>query len=327
MRSLYFIWRLIAFAVAFIALTMASSARATDLPIIDAHSQADQNIGFDEIIKRMDEAGVSRTILKLRGRRQPEELAAFASIHPDRITPAVRTKGIMDRRRKEFLELFRKQMRMPQFGAMGEVLMWHAEKRKAKVVRGDGTIGPPPKVVYLPDHPRVQSVLAATIKRGWPFVAHIEFTNIPTEAERTEFMAKFEELLHQHPEHPFLLNNMGYLQANFVKRLIKEHPNIYFIPSWTNPVALKVDAGQPFVNMFEGTSLIPEWRELIVGHSDRFVFGLDIVMAGHWRKLYVPQVAVWRKALKELPNDVAHAVSHGNAERLWRLPPAQWPTR
>ncbi|UCG66224.1 MAG: amidohydrolase family protein [Deltaproteobacteria bacterium] len=315
--------RLTAWLAALFLLISANGLRADGLPIIDAHSQADEHIGFDEIIELMDRAGVSRTILTLRGRRQPEELAGFASRHPDRITPAVRTKGGMNRPKEEFKRFFRKQMRMLQFGAMAEVLMWHAEKRKASVVRGDGTMGPPPKVVFPPDHPRVQGVLAAAIKRGWPFVAHIEFTNIPTVVERNEFMDKFENLLRQHPDHPFLLNNMGYLDVNHVKRFIEEHPNIGFIPSWTNPVALKVDADQPFVNMFEGTSLAPEWRELIVDHRDRFVFGLDIIMSGHWRKLYVPQVALWRKALKELPNDVAHAVVHANAEKLWRLPPPQ----
>lgn len=317
--------RLTACLAALFLLISANGLRADGLPIIDAHSQADGHIGFDEIIELMDRAGVSRTILTLRGRRQPEELAAFASRYPARITPAVRTKGGMNRPREEFKRFFRKQMRMPQFGAMAEVLMWHAEKRKTRVVRGDGTVGPPPKVVFPPDDPRVRGVLAAAIRRGWPFVAHIEFTNIPTLAERTEFMDKFEDLVRQHPEHPFLLNNMGYLEVNHVTRLIKEHPNIGFIPSWTNPVALKIDAEQPFVNMFEGTSLAPAWRELIVHHRDRFVFGLDIVMSGHWRKLYVPQVAVWRKAMKELPHEVAHAVAHGNAEKLWRLPPSRWP--
>lgn len=156
-------------------------------------------------------------------------------------------------------------------------------------------------------------------------MAHIEFTNISNTTERKEFMAKFEELLRQHPSHPFLLNNMGYLDTNHVKRLIEEHPNIYFIPSWTNPVALKIDTGQPFVNMFKKTSLAPKWRELVVRHSDRFIFGLDIVIAGHWRKFYVPQIEVWLKVLKDLLHDVAHAVAHRNAEMLWRLPPTQLP--
>lgn len=87
--------------------------------------------------------------------------------------------------------------------------MWHEEKTAVTVRRGDGTVGPPPKIVFPPDHPRVQIVLSAAIKRGWPFVAHIEFRNIPTEEELDSFMNKFKNLLRSNPGHPFVLNNMG----------------------------------------------------------------------------------------------------------------------
>ena len=152
--------------VALLLLMTASGLGAAELPIIDAHSQVDQHIEFDEIIAVMDEVRVSRTILTLRGSRQPEELAAFASRHPDRITPAVRTKGYMSSSKKRFKQMVGKQMRMPQFGTLGEVLLWHEEKTTATVRRGDGTVGPPPKVVFPPDHPRVQGVLSASIKKG-----------------------------------------------------------------------------------------------------------------------------------------------------------------
>ena len=296
---------------------------AAELPIIDAHSQADQHIEFDEIIKVMDEARVSRAILTLRGSRQPEELAAFASRHPDRIIAAVRTKGYMSGGGKYFKQMFVKQMLMPQFRALGEVLLWHEEKTAVTVIRGDGTMGPPPKVVFSPDHPRVQGVLSAAIKKGWPFVAHIEFRNIPTVAEFNEFMNKFEIMLRRNPDHPFLLNNMGYLEANQVRRLIESHPNIYFIPSWSNPIAAKGKHGQRFVNMFKKNSLSLEWRDLIVRHPERFVLGLDNIMANQWGSFYVRQIALWRQALNKLPAHVAHAVAHTNAERLWRLPPTR----
>lgn len=309
--------------VAFFLLMPAIGLGAAELPIIDAHSQADEHIGFDEIIAVMDEASVSRTILTLRGSRQPEELAAFASRHPARITPAVRTKGYMSSGKKRFKQMVGKQMRMPQFEALGEVLLWHEEKTAATVRRGDGTVGPPPQVVFPPDHPRVQGVLSAAIKRGWPFVAHIEFRNIPMVAERNDFMKKFENMLRRNPRHPFLLNNMGYLEANQVRRLIEGHSNIYFIPSWSNPIAVKAKHGQRFVNMFEGNSLSPDWRDLIVRHPERFVLGLDNIMAHHWGSFYVRQIALWRQALNKLPAHVAHAVAHTNAERLWRLLPAR----
>ena len=61
----------------------------------------------------------------------------------------------------------------------------------------------------------------------------------------------------------------------------------------------------------------------MVRHPGQFVLGFDHVWAKHWEKYYLPQVRLWRSALAALPDEVAHAVAHGNAERLWNLPPAK----
>ena len=141
--------------------------------------------------------------------------------------------------------------------------------------------------------------------------------------KRKDFMRRFENMLRQNARHPFLLNNMGYLEANQVRRLIESHPNIYFIPSWSNPIAAKGKHGQRFVNMFERSSLSPDWRDLVVRHPERFVLGLDNIMAHHWGSFYVRQITLWREALNKLPANVTHAVAHKNAEQLWGLPPAR----
>ncbi|MEE9291203.1 MAG: amidohydrolase family protein, partial [Alphaproteobacteria bacterium] len=297
-------------------LTPASGLLADELPIIDAHSQADPQIGFEEILELMDEARVSRTILALRGRRKPEELLAFAARHADRITPAVRSKGGPYNKNKlqKFKKFLKKRLKMPGFAAMAEVLMYHAEKRS----RGGKVIAP--QIVVHPDDPRVRFVLAKAIKRNWPFIAHIEFASIG--ADRSLFMAKFEDMLRQNPGHPFVLIHMGMLPFKEVKRLLETHRNIHFIPAHSNPISVSLSR-EPLVNLFEGDSLAPQWKELYLRHPDRFILGFDNVWAKHWRDLYVDQVALWRKALGELPDTVAHAVAHGNAERLWNLPPAR----
>lgn len=59
------------------------------IPIIDAHSQADQYVELEEIIKLMDRAGDSRTILEARGKLKWQQLVAFAARYPTHITAAV----------------------------------------------------------------------------------------------------------------------------------------------------------------------------------------------------------------------------------------------
>ena len=75
--------------------------------------------------------------------------------------------------------------------------------------------------------------------------------------------------------------------------------------------------------MFEGKRLLADWKKLMIEHPDRFILGFDNVWPEHWSQYYLDQIKLWREAIKELPLEVAHAFAHGNAERLWRLPPAR----
>jgi predicted TIM-barrel fold metal-dependent hydrolase len=288
----------------------AVGARAAELPMIDAHSQADQHIALEEIIGLMDKAGVARTILSQRARTRPEDLIAFAQRHPERITPAVRTKGQSVRQVKELVRRY-------SYGAMAEVLMWHREKTRRTVTTKSGETQAPPQRVMPPDHPKSQKLLAVARRNEWPFIPHIEFGSAGADA--APFMVKLESMLRRNRDHPFLLIHMGMLERAEVERLIETHPNIHFIPAHSDPLSVK-RSDSPFTKMFKGRSLTAEWKALIVAHPERFVLGFDNVFENHWRKHYVKQAAIWREALLELPPDVAHAVAHRNAERLWRLP-------
>ena len=288
------------------------------IPIIDAHSQYDQEISLREILDLMDQAGVSRVLLAQRGKVKPKQLLSFASRHPDRITPAVRTKGgpYIKGSPREFDNYLDKQINQGGFGAMAEVLIWHAEKyhhtKSAPVA---------PKVVSSPASPNVRVALNKVVTKGWPFIAHIEFAAIGPERER--FMSEFESLLKEYPEHPFVLIHMGELETDEVGMLIKNYGNIHFLMAKCNPIAIKKST-QPLVNLFKGNRLAPRWKDLITTHPDRFILGFDNVWVWHWKKTYVRQVQLWRKVLKDLPGDVAHLVAHGNAERLWGLPGEPW---
>ena len=135
-------------------------------------------------------------------------------------------------------------------------------------------------------------------------------------------MVELEQLLEEHPDHPFVLIHMGQLQTDKVRRLIESYNNIYFMTSQATPVT--AEEKQPWVNMFHvsGDRLTQEWEQLVIDHPDRFILGFDNVYREQWTEpdRYLDEIAFWRKALKWLPADVAEAVAHGNAERLWSLP-------
>lgn len=283
-------------------------AAGDELYFVDAHSQVDQDVPLDLVIRRMDEAGVYRTILSTRGRRPAADVVHWASQHPDRIIPALRTKGraYISGQKGYFTELDN-QVRSGRYQAMAEVLLFHARKGKRA-----------PEVAVDIDDPRVDTTLAAAVANGWPFIAHIEFAALYGE-RRTRFMSGLERLLGDQRGHPFALIHMGQLGAPEVARLITAHPNLHFLTSHASPRVAA--SSQPWVNMFSGEGLADDWRALIERHPDRFVFAIDNVWPEHWKHEYGREIARWRRALGMLPPAVASAIAHGNAERLWRLVP------
>ena len=291
---------------------------AVDILLIDAHSQVyHRSEDLDEVIRLMDQGGVARTILSSRGPVTTEQLVSFASKYPGRIIPAVRTKHRFYRENHERFDAFlRKQADMPQFGAMAEVLMYHAQKGLRRVRA--------PQVIVYPDDERVLVALKYAMEKKWPFVVHIEFRRAGP--LRDEFMKRFEALLARYQKHPFVLMHMGQLDHIGIRRLIEAHDNIYFIASHStsieaSPLADVKESEDPRTNMFDGDHLSAKWKHLMIEHPDRFILGFDNVWPEHWGQYYLDQIKLWRGAIQELPGEVAHDFAHGNAERLWRLAP------
>ena len=113
---------------------------------------------------------------------------------------------------------------------------------------------------------------------------------------------------------------MAQLESDSVKALLDEFPNVYFM---TSHATNKGKSGKPFINMFKYQRLTPQWKRLIVEYPEHFIFALDMVFSKMWvpRKYLKKEMSLWWKGLSELPDEVAHAVAHGNAERLWNVEP------
>ncbi|MBT7943867.1 MAG: amidohydrolase family protein [Alphaproteobacteria bacterium] len=278
-----------------------------ELYFVDAHSQMPGGLNTDHILPLMDKAGVRRTLLSARNDRSPQDVAEFATAHPGRITAAVRSKGrAFNDNKKKFRKLVKQQLKQPVFKALGEVILYHAQKGNKA-----------PEINVSLDSPQAQLMLDAALDRKWPFIAHFELK--ASGGAKPDIMASFEAALRANPEHPFVLIHMAQLDVGEVKRLIADHGNVYFITSHSNRIK-DFSTKQPWTNMFDVESLLPGWSKIMVEHPDRFVLGFDNVWPEDWEERYVGQAELWRKALAELPPEVAHAVAHGNAERLWNLP-------
>lgn len=282
-------------------------AEGDELYFVDAHSQFDTDVNTELILKRMKQGGVNKTILASRRHRKPREAAELAEEYPDRIVASIRTKGRhYSEGTRKFYKKLRKQVNSGRFSAMAELLIFHAQKGdKADEVR-----------ISLDDK-RVLTALDYAIENEWPFVLHFEFASLHG-SEHEEYMSALKELLSSKPEHPFALIHMGQLPHEDVAALIKAHKNVYFITSHADPVTA-ADSKQPWINMMDKEKFKPEWKKLMEQNPNRFIFALDNVWGWQWQDTYMKHIKVWRSALSELPADVANAVAHGNAERLWKL--------
>ena len=73
-----------------LAVTALAQAQTHDcLPLIDAHSQIDLDVGQNEIVNLMDKAGIAHVILAARSKVKPHHIVGLARKHPDRITASM----------------------------------------------------------------------------------------------------------------------------------------------------------------------------------------------------------------------------------------------
>lgn len=301
--------------VLWLAFLLPAHAAAQVLPIIDAHSQFDQDVPIERVVESAARAGIAQVLLSARGGTTSAEVLALAAKYPGCILPAVRTKGAAyrdnDPRYPAFLD---EQLKAPAFKAMSEVIVAHARKGRHA-----------PEVNLTLDAPQVALAIQGGIARGWPVVLHYElrwFTRSFGRPARESRLAELRALLRRHPEHPFALIHMAQLDAGDAAELLASHANLVLLTSHANPITATASR-QPWTDLFIENQLAPEWHALVLRHPDRFVLAFDNVWTGDWTDKYAQQADLWRGALAKLPAEVAHAVAHRNAERLWKLAPAR----
>lgn len=286
---------------------MTQSVSAAPLYFVDAHSQIDHKVDMNIVLKRMNENNVQTSLLSARGKRSDTDIIKLAEKSAGRIVASIRTKGRKYKKNKpEFYRKLKKQSCNGKFGALAEVIMYHAKKGgKAK------------EVEIYPDDERVHAALKAAEINNWPFVAHIEFASLGSR-KRQQYMQGFKSLLKENPTRPVLLIHLGQLQPETAEILLEKYTNLYLMTSHADPITTN-RSSQPWVNMFKGNKFKPQWKALLLKYPERFIFALDNVWARHWEKDYSNKMNLWRDALADIPLDIAEKIAHGNAERLYQL--------
>ena len=323
---------LISFTVVFVFSTaLKADGTNNQLYFIDAHSQLDHKSGgIKVVLERMSENNVKKTLLAGRSKMSWSDILKFSDEYPNKIIPLLRTKygRLMKRNPKKYFRKIEKRINAGNFRGNGEILVFHSEKKKQY-----GKI--PAEVAYNFTDKEIMYVMKRVMKENWPVMLHLEFRNLEfgriSEEKSNKFnkqiyLKQLKNLLKNYPENSFVLNHLGQLNSEDVAILIKGHKNIYFTTAHTGPhyktkQKQKARGKQsPWTMVFNGKSFKSDWKTLFVTYSDRFVFAMDNVWERHWvSETYSDEIQHWRTALAQLPDNVARAIAHKNAERLWNL--------
>ena len=293
-----------------LCLMVSMSANAAPDYFVDAHSQIDQFVDLSLVQQKMLDNNVRLTILSTRGpNAKPWDIAPYTGSN---IVDAIRSKSNPYNNEypgdvEEYISFFDKQAVEygEYFNAVAELLIYHAAK--------SSTI---PEVVVDLNGPKVGHAIQYSLNNNIPVILHIEFAALPPELKEVYFH-ELETKLDEYPDHPFVLIHMGQLGIGDVMRLIMRHENIYFMTSHADPIS--AETGQPWTNLFKGSTLAPQWRNAFMHFPTRFIFAIDNVFSIHWTRDYDERMKYWRDAMESLPDDVANLIAYGNAERLWNL--------
>ncbi|MBI1724538.1 MAG: amidohydrolase family protein [Candidatus Tectomicrobia bacterium] len=286
-------------------------------PMISTHSQYDDDIEIDEVVRILKEARISKVLLSTRLKRPKEEILEAAREHPGLVVPLARTKVRPYIRGAPGWSDYLENIKASKiFAGMQELLLYHAAKINPRGVQTA------PEIVVRASEERVAQAIAAAGARGWPVTLHYEFRYLGNQGDprRKQFFDEMEALLRKHRDRAFTLMHMAQLGREEAEALIRAHPNVYFQLSMAANVYRPM-MPEPWTYMFaEGGGLgelEPGWKKILETHPERFLLAFDGVFAGLWRRAVVWDAQEWRAALGTLRERAARLIAHENAERLW----------
>lgn len=278
------------------------AAAAADLRIFDAHSHSARGLNLEEVIARMDAAGVSKIVLFPRRQGTDEEILGLHARYPERVVPAVgfQNPGWL-KQIPAFLNEVEAKLKSGRFRWMGELLLRHYGVPELKA----------PEYDVSPETELFKRALDLSARYGVPLTIHHE-----AEPGNIEVLRR---ALHRNQDALVVWAHWcGRATPEEARAFLAEFPNLYCDLGASDPGRRYGREKNPLVS---GTgTLQPEWRALIEAFPDRFLAAIDAVDPDHYAH-YAKWVTGLKTALAWLPPDVRRRVAFENAERLlarWR---------
>lgn len=184
-----------------------------------------------------------------------------------------------------------------------------------------------------PDHPLLLLLADIAAEKNIPLDLHLDLVpqdmNLP---DRPVFnsknpvllkanMAAFERLL-AHNRSAMIVwahagtDPLGTRTPQIQRELLSRNPNLFM------SLRLSANGPPPFIALGPDKKLKAFWLELLRDFPDRFVIGTDFFHSSKFEPQRGPGAEAlenYRAALAQMPPELAEAIAHGNAERIYRL--------
>jgi len=304
------------------------AGHVSELPIIDVHGHLQQAMSAEELVRLMDEAGVSRMVLQATHgpqRGTDAQALSYARKYPTRFVPFI---GFQNRppigppeswrnptpAALAFLDGVEAKLRGGGFSGLGEiVLRYHGHFEQGRNCC--------PEVDRPADSPLMFRIADMATRFQVPMIIHAE--------GEPKVVAGMERVLKSYPNATVIWgHNCGRQSAEAIERLLSNYANLYcdlggmtytrergYGASWprSTPWTFPIETGFG--------RLLAEMKELFERFPDRFMVGMDVYFNEAYR-FFPERVHRFRQLLSELSPATARKLAYENAERVLKLPPA-----
>ena len=308
------------------------------IPLIDMESYLPRENG-KEVLRRtmrvMDDDGVALMSLsgyqaprdgKTKGYRWGYYIHQVVNAHPGRFILTTNKGGNRNwwaqkgGKPQHFIDQLERQVRGGDYPFIGEIEFRHyMSNAQCKAGKTHRDLDIP---LNGKNGHRVFRLSAAT---GVPFSIHLEPEDSPLDA--------LEEMLGAYPKARVMIAHFGQIRhperetrfgPALVRRLLDDHPNLYFDISVGEPGRQYQCADRPLDTVFWETrfgqqtdTVKPAYREILTKYSDRFVAGFDYGPANRQSERFLrSRIANIRLIVRDLPEGAKHDIGYRNA---WRL--------
>jgi hypothetical protein len=288
-------------------------------PIFDAQVQA-WNPRVDGLIGAAQNAGVKHIAFfanSKAGSQSPTAMAvqALAQAHPELLVLGAPKIGFIhggDLPRGYVSDTVA-GVRSGTYKFIGEILYTHGDKPDHPPTRtGD---------IYVdPQAGGTKQLLSQLGPLNVPLLTHWEAWAWDRDKDH------FDKLYTAWPQQRFVLPSLAYASADKADAILSAHTNLWGI------ISRLVDGRYQFVDpgklaklgpsMFDECGMFrPEWRAVLIKHSDRLMYGSDYYanIGGDW-SIYPGIIGRYRRIAGQLPADVAAHISWDNAAALYGAP-------